>query len=368
MRVLHIYSGNLYGGVETLLATLARCRHFCPNMEPEFALCFEGRLSWELHAAGAIVHAVGPARFRNPGSVWRARRRLRLLLQSKRFDVVVCHMAWPLAIFGPVLRKSGLPLVSWQHGPLSGRDWIERWAGRTTPGLALCNSRFTAELYGGLYPGVQKAVLHYPVIPPAAPPDQIERAAVRRGLNTPEDAIVIIQVSRLTPWKGHTLHLEALAKLRDLDGWVCWIVGGAQRPEEVAYLGILRTMSRRLAIADRVHFLEERSDVQRLLGASDIFCQPNTGPEPFGIALIEALYAGLPVLTTAMGGALEIVDGSCGELLPASDPESLAAALRRFIERGGLRRSVGAACVARARQLCDPQAQIHKLSVILAGI
>ena len=48
MRVLHVSSGNLYGGVETALVALARFRNLCPAMQPEFALCFEGRLSKEL--------------------------------------------------------------------------------------------------------------------------------------------------------------------------------------------------------------------------------------------------------------------------------------------------------------------------------
>ena len=49
----------------------------------------------------------------------------------------------------------------------------------------------------------------------------------------------------------------------------------------------------------------------RLLAAADVFCQPNSGPEPFGIVFVEALYAGLPVIATAIGGAQEIVDAAC---------------------------------------------------------
>jgi glycosyltransferase involved in cell wall biosynthesis len=49
-----------------------------------------------------------------------------------------------------------------------------------------------------------------------------------------------------------------------------------------------------------------RSDVARLLAAADIHCQPNIGPEPFGITFIEALYAGLPLVTTSIGGAIEM--------------------------------------------------------------
>src|SRR5262245_26620326 len=62
LRVLHICSGKLYGGVETVLVTLARLRHCCPSMEPHFAVSFEGRLSQELADAGAAVHFLGQTR------------------------------------------------------------------------------------------------------------------------------------------------------------------------------------------------------------------------------------------------------------------------------------------------------------------
>jgi hypothetical protein len=53
VRVLHVNAGNMYGGVETILVTLARLRHLYPTMEPCFALCQQGRLSEELAEAGA---------------------------------------------------------------------------------------------------------------------------------------------------------------------------------------------------------------------------------------------------------------------------------------------------------------------------
>src|SRR5579864_2041164 len=103
VRVLHLHSGNMYGGVETLLVTLARLRHLCPGMEPHFALCYEGRLSRELKATGVPVYILGAARIRNPWTTWRANRRLRDLLRSESFHVV-CHMPWPLVVFGRTAR------------------------------------------------------------------------------------------------------------------------------------------------------------------------------------------------------------------------------------------------------------------------
>src|SRR3989442_10685285 len=118
-------------------------------------------------------------------------------------------------------------------------------------------------------------------------------------------------------------------------------------------------------IEDRVMFLGQRSDVPRILAAADIHCQPNTGAEPFGITFIEALYAGIPVVTTAMGGAQEIVDDSCGILVPPNDPQALAASLRQLIQDSALRSRLGTAGPIRARQLCDPAAQMARLGELL---
>src|SRR5437868_946306 len=117
MRVLHVNSGNLFGGIETLLVTLARWRSLCPAMEPEFALCFEGRTSEELRQTGALVHPLGAARISRPWTVWRARRALARVLADGRYDVVISHGSWNHALFGPVARRRGLPLAFWFHGP-----------------------------------------------------------------------------------------------------------------------------------------------------------------------------------------------------------------------------------------------------------
>ena len=77
MRVLHVGAGNLYGGIETLLFTMARYRHLCPDMAPEFALCLDGRLERELIGQGVQFHDVGEVRIRYPLSVWRARPSVR---------------------------------------------------------------------------------------------------------------------------------------------------------------------------------------------------------------------------------------------------------------------------------------------------
>jgi glycosyltransferase involved in cell wall biosynthesis len=98
-----------------------------------------------------------------------------------------------------------------------------------------------------------------------------------------------------------------------------------------------------------------------LLAAADIFSQPNLGAEPFGIVFIEGLAAGLPVVTTAMGGPKEIIDESCGIVAPPGDAEAVAAGLRRLIDSADLRSRLGRNGPQRARDLCDPAGRIPDL-------
>ena len=184
---------------------------------------------------------------------------------------------------------------------------------------------------------------------------------MRAELGAGERDAVIIQCCRMEEWKGHRLLLEALGRLKSLPGWMLWVAGGAQRPMEVRYLAELEALASGLGIRERVRFLGQRSDVPRLLAASDIHCQPNTGPEPFGLAFIEALHAGLPVVTTSMGAPLETIDATCGVLVPP-EPEPLAEALRRLIRQPEERRQLGAGGPSRAQALCEPSAFLRGLA------
>ena len=179
---------------------------------------------------------------------------------------------------------------------------------------------------------------------------------------------MIIQASRLERWKGQTLLLSALGQMRDVPNWRCWIAGGAQRPHEAEYLQELQTQAREVGMADRVKFIGQRADVPRLLAAADIHCQPNTGAEPFGIAFVEALYAGLPVVTTAMGGGMEIVDDSCGVLVTPDDAEGLSEELLSLIINSALREKLAAGGSARAEQLCNPARQLSRLHGLLSDL
>src|SRR5205823_9139361 len=195
MRLLHVYSGNLYGGIETLLVTMARNRALCPAIEPEMALCFEGRLSAELEATGVPLHPLPEVRVSRPHTIRRARRALAAIIESGRFDRVVCHAAWSQALFGGVVKRANVPLVFWAHDVATGTHWTERLARRVRPDLVICNSRYTADSVKLLYQDVPAIVLTYPIDTTAPVFIVGDRAAVRQELDTPDEAVGLVQVS-----------------------------------------------------------------------------------------------------------------------------------------------------------------------------
>jgi glycosyltransferase involved in cell wall biosynthesis len=366
VRVLHVYSGKPWGGAEATLATLARNRQLAPQLETEFALCFDGRLRRELASAGAHVVDLGAVSTRAPWSVVRARRALRRLLAEKKYDVVVCHSVWSQAVFGGVPRTLGVPQVFYLHDRVQHQHFLERWAARHPPDWSIANSEFSRAGLAGLFSVERASVVYYPVEQRHAPPTAAERRAARAELGFQDDTVVIVQACRLEPWKGHERLLRALARLTPPTSWFCLELGGAESQRERLYRARLEAQARALGVTARLRFLGEREDAWRVLAAADIHCQPNLEPEPFGIGFVEALQVGLPIVTFDMGGPREIVTDEVGVLVASE--RALVAALDRLVHDGELRRRLGAKGPARARELCDPAPRILELASVLERV
>ncbi len=334
LRALHIFSGNLYGGVERSLLTLYLCRSECPEMTLHFGYCFEGRLSQELRDIGAPLFYLGSPRARWPLSIWRARRRLQSVLTEHHFDCVITNSPWAQAIFGPPIRRAGIRNVLRQHDLPEGKHWTERWAQLHPPDRVLCNSQFTLGVMQKLYSGVPADFLYPPVPNGCESFAAAARGATRRALDLSPEATVLIQIGRMEPVKGHSLMLKALSLLRDVPGWICLIVGGIQRDHEALYMQSLKDKARDWGISERVGFLGQRRDIFELLAAS-------------------------------LGGAREILSGDYGVLVPTGDPQVLAEALRKLIEDPALRSKYRSSGPARADELCNPSQQTRRFYELL---
>ena len=363
IRVLHVHSGNLFGGVERVLETVAGHVPSDAPMTSEFALCFTGRLTGELTRLGSTVHLLGPVRMRRPSEVLRARRLLRALLRERSYDVALVHSSWAQALFGSIISRARVPLVRWFHAPDAGPFWIESWANLTRPALALCNSQYTLINARPLLRGVT-ARINYPPARCPTTPTPADRASARRQLGVDADCAVIVMAARFERLKGHTMLVEALARIQ-AKAWQAWIIGGAQRADEDQYLADLKQLIAARGLRERIRLLGERDDVAELLRAADIYCQPNTGPEAFGLSFVEALASGLPVITTRLGAAPEIVDDSCGILTEPGSIDGLVAALDRLLMDSPVRARLAENGVKRSAQFCDLPRAFDQLAAAL---
>jgi glycosyltransferase involved in cell wall biosynthesis len=221
----------------------------------------------------------------------------------------------------------------------------------------LANSQFTASTFASFSPA---RVCPCPVLPsrPAR-----ARTEVRAALgNTGEP--VVIQTSRLEPWKGHRLLLDALSTLDQ--PWQLWIAGGQPRAIEVRVRKELEQLARERGVTDRVRFLGERDDLGDFLGAADVFCQPNVAREPFGITVLEAMSVGLPIVATDLGATADPIDPEIGRRVSAA-PAALAAALGELLRNPDLRASLAKAARLRFEAFHSPTAAVRQLSTELTS-
>jgi glycosyltransferase involved in cell wall biosynthesis len=361
LPVLHVHSGNLYGGIERVLVTLRRFEE-ASGLVHRYALAFDGRLRNEL--GERVVGSLGHVRRRYPWTVTAGQRRLRETLARVGPTMVMVHGGWAQALLGPAVRAAEMPLVRWYHGAPAPDDRWELRAAAVRASLAICNSRFTANAAMPFAIGVPLEVIHPPVpLPPAAP--EAARARLRAHAGAAGQTGVILHVARMEEGKGHRVLVEAAARLPASLDWQVWFVGGPQRPQEIRYAHALRRAVRRAKLDARILFFGERHDTSSLYAASDVYCQPNTLPDAFGLTFVEALYAGLPVVTTALGGAREIINDTCGVVVPTGDAPALATALQGLLTDANQRAALSITGPLRAAELCEPVRQARRLAELL---
>jgi glycosyltransferase involved in cell wall biosynthesis len=147
------------------------------------------------------------------------------------------------------------------------------------------------------------------------------RLSLRNQLGL-EDSFVVGHFSRLSPWKGQHVLIDALPHCPD--NVTALFVGDALFGEE-DYAAQLHCQITALGLEHRVRFLGFRSDIPNLMAACDLVAHTSTAPEPFGRVIVEAMLCQRPVIAAAAGGAVELVDHEqTGWLCSPGDAKKLA--------------------------------------------
>lgn len=210
----------------------------------------------------------------------------------------------------------------------TGEKWLEKWALKSADRVLGNSTQVIGELNGIGIPADRMALIRNGII---RLPDRTDVAinALRAELGWPKDAVVLLVLANLIPYKGHAELLHALANqgLSDNPGWCVALAGSGTEQ----YASHLRQLAAELGIADRVIFMGQRKDGPRLATAANIGVLASHH-EGSSNALLEYMAAGLPVVATAVGGNVDaITDGESGFLVPQGDTSALAAAIDKLI-------------------------------------
>ena len=249
-------------------------------------------------------------------------RDLRRVLRDLRPDVVIAF--GPMKSLYTLLVSPAPVIVSLQRDPWTcPRNLVWEFGWRQLYPKAAAVVVLTPDARGYL------DIRHVRVIPNPVPPLQVHGTAPRLPANT------ILTVGRLQPEKGPDLLIKAFALLAAANWHLALAGDGPMRAD-------LELLARELGIVDRVLFLGAVQDVYGLLAQAKIFMFPSRS-EGLGIALLEAMNAGLPVIATSCAGPASIITPDEDGLLTPIGARGLADGLARLLDDPPLRARLGAA-------------------------
>lgn len=147
---------------------------------------------------------------------------------------------------------------------------------------------------------------------------------LRRNLNLADSDFVIGNISSMSPRKGQDYLLRAFSLVKDKIPAACLVFVGQEEPHMKRKL---KDLARKLKIEDKVYFLGLQKESASYYGIMDLFVLPSIC-EGIPLVILEAMYMGVPVISTNVGGVTEIIrDGETGMLVPAKNAEALGASI-----------------------------------------
>ncbi|MGH8161140.1 MAG: glycosyltransferase family 4 protein [Gammaproteobacteria bacterium] len=256
---------------------------------------------------------------------WRGARTLARLARDA--DIIHIHRSadLPLAALAKRLAGNRPTLVYTRHMAIT-RDRraspIHRWLHGQVDLLLVVTERLVAEARQHLpLPTARIRVLPLGIGPAPQPADC-------KSVRPPGRAFVVGCFSRIEPAKGQHELIAAVAKLAEHGVDAAAVIAGPVM--DAAYAQELEASCKSLGVADRVHFPGVLVDARPSMACCDAVVMPSAA-ETFGLVLVEAMQMGVPVVTSAGGGATEIVsDGETGLTYPVGDVDALAGRLRRL--------------------------------------
>lgn len=342
MHIVHLVENLPRGGMEILVATLARGLRTLGHEVSIVCLTGGGEIADELADENFSVTILDMKRVRL-GALLSLRRTLR----SLRPDCVHCH-GLPSGTFGRLaLLRTPFPTLVHIHTQVSIAHKLpsrmarrERWLARIPGAIIAISESVREDMVSSTGLSPEQIQILSGGVPDRPHPD---RARSRKQYGLADTDFAVISLSSLTPHKQINVLIDAVASFSDC---VLLVAGKGPSCTELKKLAEYR------GIGDRIRFLGQVQDVPGLLSAGDVFSLASWPREGLSLAVIEALRAGLPAVVSRVGGLPEVVEHRWnGFVVPPCQPDEFAKAFsylrnnpaetlkmgersrRRFIER-----------------------------------
>jgi glycosyltransferase involved in cell wall biosynthesis len=214
-----------------------------------------------------------------------------------------------------------------------------------------------------LYDGIDLEAFH---------PD-VSGKRIREEVGVSETTLLVGIVCRLDPWKGLEIFLDAAAHIHRVRPDVKFLVCGGEIDGHEGYEAALRGQVEALGIGSGVVFFTgwryRHHDIPEVYGAMTISIQCPVYPEPYGLANLEAMACGVPVVAVAQGGPTELcVHGETAILVPPNDPRAIADAVLSLLEDPIRARAMSAAGRRRVENLFDRRQCVKALESLYEEI
>jgi glycosyltransferase involved in cell wall biosynthesis len=330
----------LPGGSNTVL--LALLRHQAAGVSCSCIFLAPGPVVEAARALGAGVDVIDVGRARELWRVPGAIAALRGAIRAANADVVFAHVSKAHLYAAPAARLEKLPYLWWQHETARHKRGLQELAGRLRAGAVICSSQWIAAEQQRRWPRTPAEAIH-----PGVELGQLgERREHVAGAG---NAVVVGIVGRLQRWKRVELALRVLPPLLAVEPYLTLRVIGAAEPGlDEDYPQQLRDEAAALGVEDSVRFLGQLPDARGAIADLDVLVH-TADQEPFGLVLVEAMLAGVPVVAPPEGGPAEIIrDGVDGLLVDPCDAVALSAALAELVRDPARRAEMGAAGRTRA--------------------
>jgi glycosyltransferase involved in cell wall biosynthesis len=288
-------------------------------------------------------------------------------VRAERFDLLHAHLVRSTILAGIAGPLSGTPVVATLHntrrrsGVGPALRIAERYVLRRVARRVIAVGWETARVQGDALGDRPIDVIPNAVTEPRVLSAQ-ERAETRHELGVPDGAPLLISVGRLVPQKALSDLLRAFAQLPDHPVAPQLRIAGRGRLET----SLAREIES-LGLGGRARLLGLRSDVPRLLAASDVYVSSSHW-EGLPISILEAMAAGLPVVATQVGDAPRAIGVDSGVLVAPRDPAALGRAIAALLADPVRLRELGAAGRARVRAEFGAEAWAERHKALYAEV